>query len=82
MGGLRLWTALAVIVFGMPAVAHAGTYDVRACGASSPQAFTLLNDSPQTIASGTECPQNREVARRLPAPAHGRAGPPTLKGDA
>ncbi|WP_157591760.1 hypothetical protein [Solirubrobacter soli] len=40
------------------AVAHAGTYDVRSCGANSPQAFTVANESPQTIASGTVCPQS------------------------
>ena len=41
-----------------PATAHAGTYDVRACGASSAQAFTLSNESPLTINTGSQCPQS------------------------
>src|SRR3954466_13260516 len=29
----------------------------HSCGASSPQGFTLVNDSPQTIAGASQCPQ-------------------------
>jgi hypothetical protein len=60
VGGIRLWaaSAVAVIVIAVPGPARAGTYDVRSCGASSPQAFALVNESPQTIAAGSECPQD------------------------
>jgi hypothetical protein len=44
-------------VLGAPAAARAGTYDVRSCGANSAQAFTLANESPQTIDDGIVCPQ-------------------------
>ena len=33
-------------------------YEVRSCGASSPQAFTLANESAATINSGSQCPQS------------------------
>ena len=53
---LLLATA-ALLSVGAPASARAGTYEVRSCGASSPQAFTLANESPSTIAVGSQCPQ-------------------------
>ena len=60
MGGYRQWAAATAvaITIAAPAPARAGTYEVRSCGASSPQAFTLANESAATINSGTQCPQS------------------------
>jgi hypothetical protein len=59
VGGIRQWAAstAVAIAIAVPAPAQAGTYEVRSCGTSSPQAFTLVNESAATLTSGSECPQ-------------------------
>ncbi len=60
MGGIRQWAAATAvaITIAAPAPAQAGTYEVRSCGASSPQAFTFATESAATINSGSQCPQS------------------------
>jgi hypothetical protein len=60
LGAIRQWAAATAvaITIAAPAPAHAGTYEVRSCGTSSPQAFTLVNESAATLNSGNQCPQN------------------------
>jgi hypothetical protein len=58
MTSLRRVLLLAILCLAAPATAHAGAYDVRACGASSAEAFTLSNESPLTINTGSQCPQS------------------------
>ncbi|HEY6886314.1 MAG TPA: hypothetical protein VI300_01005 [Solirubrobacter sp.] len=50
--------AVVALVLAVAAPARAAVYEVRSCGSSSASAFVLSNDSPATLATGAQCPQN------------------------
>jgi hypothetical protein len=50
--------AVVAVALAVAAPARAAVYEVRSCGSSSASAFVLSNDSPTTLATGTQCPQN------------------------
>ncbi|MDA0160686.1 hypothetical protein OM076_10455 [Solirubrobacter ginsenosidimutans] len=58
MRHLLVAAVLGLAFLATAAPARAGTYEVRSCGTNSASAFVLSNDSPSTLATGTQCPQN------------------------
>ena len=50
--------AVVALALSVAAPARAAIYEVRSCGTNSASAFVLSNDSPTTLATGAQCPQN------------------------